>query len=189
MRRIDRLLLLLLPAVLFALGPAFGGDVNFFAGAKKLNSTDWEGFDKQVETGLETTWGPGTWPIRIAADVLVSTGSRTEDGRDVNASTVEMALGVRKIWDSGRTRPYVGGGLAIVMADRETVFLGPLESEDNAVAGWWVGAGVFRRIRSHFNLGVCARYSSGRTTLFGSDIQAGGVHLGLLVGWGWPAPK
>jgi len=173
------------------------GHVNFFLGQKSLDSGDWDPVDEQGEFGVVMSFGRDDWPVHIAVDLLGS----TDEGEifdtlvgeiDVTGSTVEIGLGVRKIWSTKRAHPYVGGGLALLSAEAELdSSFGDADADDDTVGGW-VGGGVFWRLGQRFNIGADVRWSSGEVDLdFGggvpvaSDVEAGGFHLGLLLGFGW----
>jgi len=44
---------------------------------------------------------------------------------------------------------------------------------------------LFWRLGKRFNIGLDVRYSKAEITLFNVDVDAGGTHAGLLLGWGW----
>jgi hypothetical protein len=161
------------------------GEVNFVLGKKMLDRNDWEPNEDQGEFGAEVTWGGSDWPIAFATDLVASSHGGDIPGFRIEAQTSELAFGVRKIWEAGPARPYVGGGIAKMDAQLE------LNSalEDDTVLGGWVGAGIFWRLGPRFNIGLAGRVSRGKVTLFGAEIEAGGTHAGLLLGWGWPAKK
>ncbi len=94
-------------------------------------------------------------------------------------------LGLRKIWEPGAARPYVGGGIARLSA--RTKSLG-VEETDTAIGGW-VGGGIFWRLGSRLNIGIAGRVSSGKVTLSGQKVEAGGTFVGGILGWGWPAKR
>jgi len=172
------------------------GHVNFFLGQKSLDSDDWDPVDQQGEFGAVMSFGGSDWPVLIAVDVLTS--GKEEDVFDnvfgaskLRAGTFEGAFGARKIWKVGNSRPYVGGGIALIgaAAEFDTGFF-EFDADDAAV-GPWVGGGVFWRLGSHFNLGFDARWSKAEVDLdFGAnvvekDVEAGGFQGGLTVGFGW----
>ena len=161
------------------------GNVNFVIGAKGLDEDDWKPNEGQPEFGAEVTWGGKTWPIAIATDLVASSHGGDVLGVEINARTAEWAFGVRKIWEAGAARPYIGGGIARMEAEKEINH----NTEQGSGLGTWIGGGIFWRLGSRFNIGLAARLSRGQVTLSGGDIEAGGVHAGLLLGWGWPAGK
>jgi hypothetical protein len=79
----------------------------------------------------------------------------------------------------------VGGGLAVIGAGREFVVGSLSLSESDSAPGVWADGGVFWRLGKQFNIGIDARFSSATVTIDGEDVQAGGFHLGLMLGWGW----
>jgi hypothetical protein len=184
--------------LLFVLAPGDAraeakGEANFVLGGKMLDEDDWEPTEEQREFGVELSWGAKDWPIFIATDLLGAVSN--EDVFDpllgnveLTARTRELAVGVRKIWEAGAARPYLGGGLALLWAEAEadTSFFGS-GSEDGSGGGLWFGGGIYWRLGSRFNIGVAGRISRGEVDLGGVDVQAGGNHLGLILGWGWPA--
>jgi len=106
---------------------AMGVNINFLLGQKGLDSDDWGNSsfgvdaDSQPVFGVETTFGATSWPVAIALDYI---GSAQYDEVLVNLpfpakvdtfqGTLEFDFGVRKIWKSGKARPYVGGGFGII---------------------------------------------------------------------------
>ncbi len=169
------------------------GDVNFFLGQKFLDKGDWDPVYNQPELGAEITFGKKGWPVQIAIDVLASADEQEEQtffgGITFKGSTSELGVGVRKVWEPGKSRPYIGGGIALVYGKFEGEQFGVTISDTDSVAGAWVGGGIFWRLGPAFNLGLSARYSKATVTFFGIDGEGGGAHLGLLLGWGWPAGK
>ena len=170
------------------------GQVNFFLGQKMLES-DWDPVDEQGEFGVVMTFGQPDWPVHIAADVLGS----TDEGEifdplvgeiDVTGSTFELDAGVRKIWSKDKVHPYLGGGLALVHGKVELdSSFGDADGDDEGV-GVWLGGGIFWRLGQRFNIGGDLRWSTadlepdvaGVTV---GELDAGGLHVGLLLGFGW----
>jgi hypothetical protein len=170
------------------------GNVNFFLGQKFLNS-DWEDdeseldLSEQGEIGALFSWRGRDWPVYLAFDILGSSDEETVGGVDFKGSTGEFDFGVR--WQStGRSvRPFFGGGLAFVGGELEVDLGGPdLEIDDDAM-GLWVDGGVVWRLGKRFNLGFEGRFTKAELEAdFGGesvDIEGGGVHLGMLLGFGW----
>ncbi|HET9481012.1 MAG TPA: hypothetical protein VFP98_04580, partial [Candidatus Polarisedimenticolia bacterium] len=138
------------------------------------------------ELGVEVSIGPGNWPIDLALDAFFSAGDEEEFGLDIDLTTQEFAGGIRKIWEAGNARPYIGGGLAIIRADAEISTPGGSVSDDDIGIGPWFGGGVFWRIGQAFNIGIAGRWSTADVEFDGGpEVDAGGLHAGLLLGWGW----
>lgn len=166
------------------------GDVNLFFGKKYLDDDDWGDLDEQNEFGITFDLAKGRWPIHIAVDVLGSKESMTVTDLELEGKTSELCLGVRKIFTidgSAIFRPYLGGGLAFVHSEMEAVqipYYSKRSEEDDAV-GLWLNAGAYFTLSRHFNIGLDLRYTKAETTLFGNDVEAGGTHAGLLLGYHW----
>ncbi len=172
------------------------GQVNFFLGQKFLDAGDWDPVDEQGEFGVVMSFGQVDWPVHIAVDLLGS----TDEGEisdpllgeiDVTGSTVELGVGVRKIWSKNSVHPYVGGGLALVNAEIELdSSFGDLDADDDGV-GAWLGGGLFWRLGQRFNIGGDVRWSSAEVSPdsidpeLAAELEAGGLHIGLLLGFGW----
>lgn len=171
------------------------GNVNFFLGQKNLKENDWEPLEEQPEFGAEISWGKVDWPVLFATDLLASSDDDTVfdpfffGNVDIEGSTSELGLGVRKIWEKGSSRPYLGAGLALVKGEIEFRVSGVRIHEDDNAVGPWVGGGVFWRLGSRFNIGLSVRYSNAEVSIQDFDLEAGGWHGGLLLGWGWPATQ
>jgi len=169
-------------ALLVLAAPSFGTDyqVNFFLGQKMLDKEDWEPAEDQSEFGAITTFGGEDWPVHIAADLLGSQEDVTEMGIDATASTTELDFGVRKIWGKNKLHPFLGGGLAVINGEIEALGV----SVDDDGTGYWIDGGLFWRLGKRFNIGFEARYSRADITLLGVDGDAGGEHIGLILGFG-----
>ena len=161
------------------------GNVNFFLGQKTLDEDDWTPLDKQAEFGVLVDFKQQSWPVSIAIDFLGSIDVETESGIDLEGSTTEFDVGVRKIWEvaGSSLRPYIGGGLAFINAEfKATNF--PVSDSDSGT-GIWLNGGVYWTLGQHFNLGLDLRYSQADVTLFGEEGEAGGTHAGIILGYHW----
>lgn len=184
----------------------WSGNVNGVAGIKMLKESDWGHFDDQAEVGVMADFKRASWPMSMSANLLYSRDS-SSDYHDneigdtyyytyyaEEASTAELNLGVKKIWaPADRFNFYVGGGLAVIYGEMEITRANNLSSgtywdrdtEDDAGLGGWGAVGCYVTFASHLNIGVDLRYSSAEIDLYDKDIDAGGVHVGLLVGYAW----
>jgi opacity protein-like surface antigen len=172
------------------------GNVNGFIGQKTLEEDDWAPLDKQAEFGVLVDFKQQDWPVSIAIDVLGSVDKVTVVGVDVGGSpvfdadleayTFELDIGARKIWEvSGSSiRPYIGGGLALVHGEIHATDVISVVEDDNGT-GFWLGGGVYWTLSQHFNLGLDLRYSKADITLFDVDVDAGGTHAGIILGYQW----
>lgn len=164
----------------------YTGNVNFFLGQKSLDSDDWAPLDDQGEFGVLVDFKQRSWPVSVAIDILVSADEETVLGSPVDGITSEINGGVRKIWEvtGSSVRPYIGGGLALIAADLERRNFTTVSDDDNSL-GIWLNAGVYWTLGQSFNLGLDLRYSKAEVTLFGVDVEAGGTHAGLILGYHW----
>jgi hypothetical protein len=193
--RIAAVAVAFLAAAAFTSSPAsadFDGNVNFFLGAKSLDSSEWSPNDNQVAFGAVMSFGQKDWPVQIAGDVLVSGDETTSGGVKTTSATFEFDPGIRwLILKKGTVFPYIGGGVGIIGAavKVENNFLS-VDAAD-ASLGLWTDAGVFFRLGSNFNIGLDLRYSTADVDLdYGNgvvaqNVSAGGFSFGLLMGFGW----
>ena len=196
MRCIRMVVLLIVGMVVFGgvTSAAYVGNLNFFLGDKALNS-DWKddsfGLDvsSQAEFGALISFGQDKWPVHIAIDLLGSTQDDTISGVKLTGSTNELDFGARKQWEKGNARPFLGGGLGWVKGELKASSGGVSISSDDSSVGGWVDAGAFWRLGQRFNLGLEGRYSKAKikpeVSGVTADVEAGGLHLGLLLGFGW----
>lgn len=183
--------------LLFAATPVLAdadGHVNFLIGQKSISDSDAEPVDSGLAFGAIMSFGKSEWPIHIAVDVLSYAATEEEFGVDVTAATFEAAVGVRKIWQVGNARPYLGAGIGFVGAavefDDNTGFFLDDDGDGNGF-GPWAGGGVFWRLGERFNIGLDVRWNSAEVDLdFDSgatleDVNVGGFSYGLTLGFGW----
>ncbi len=182
---------------------AGAGNINLFGGVKNLDQDVWSPVESQPEYGVEITLGGTGWPVMLALDALQSSDEEDQEALTLKGTTTEVNVGIRKIWEKGRARPFIGGGVAWIDAETEAeapplpgtpglnlfpeVEPGSSATESDSGTGLWGGAGVFWRLGSYFNLGISARFSGAKVTIRGDEEQAGGLHAGILLGFGWPA--
>lgn len=129
------------------------------------------------------------------------------------ARVIEVGLGVRRSVEIKGFSPYLGAGGSWVRASVAYQMIDPTQGQfgtpgaslggtDTGI-GYWAGGGIYRRIGPRFQMGVAARYSKATVTLpeptvvgenggyvFGGgvrDVQAGGRHIGLVLGWSFPS--
>jgi len=174
---------------------AGGGNVNFIVGGRGMGSDVWGETDQQDVFGVMADYTGQAWPVRLEGGIFVSSGngdfiepvffSRSE----VENKVSELAFGLNHTWDKrGRTRPYVGGGLAWIVAQSDiTSEFFPDAHDDSQALGVYVHGGLFWRVGATFNLGVDVRLMG--TTgigLFGENGDAGYGQIGLVFGFGWP---
>jgi hypothetical protein len=170
------------------------GNINGFLGMKYLDEDDWEPLEEQMEFGVKLDFKQQTWPVSIAIDFLASSDDTTMSFYDpvygtiyaeVEGTTSEFCLGVRKIWDySPSIRPFIGSGLAMINAEIEAEAYGLGVSVDDAM-GFWLEGGIYWTLPEHFNIGFDLRWSKAQVIFYGVDGEAGGTHAGLFLGYHW----
>ena len=166
-----------IPASAFAQDEGLGAVVNVFLGQKMMNSDDWEPVENQLELGVEGTVGT-SWPVSAAVDVFYSMGSGSTAGVDVDGTTTEVALGARKVFSFDKIHPYVGGGLAYVMASAKAAG----QSESGSGIGLWAGGGAYYSF-GPAQAGLALRYSTATIKNDAlDDPDGGGIHVGLIGG-------
>ena len=129
----------------------------------------------------------------IAIDLLVSAddadNKKNESNSDsnVDAFTSEVMIGIRRYYDLNYAiSPYLGGGISSGYAHREIKQSDDSYKDENDRSyGPWIGAGVMWRPLQHFNVGFDIRYSKITVDLFGKDLEAGRLHMGLTAGYHW----
>lgn len=168
------------------------GNLNFFIGAKVLDEDDWSPIEEQTEFGILLDFKKDHWPVSIAIDVLHSWDDAfvhdpfTGSSFKFEGNTTEINLGLRKIWDHFPIiRPYIGGGLAIINAEAKGSVLGIRVSDDDTSSGIWLNGGIYWTLANVFNVGLDFRYSKAEVTVFDVDVEAGGGHAGLILGYHW----
>jgi opacity protein-like surface antigen len=163
------------------------GNINVILGGKSLDHDQWKPVDGQFLFGVQSDLRRPTWPISLAVNVLSSLANENEDGVDVTGSTFEFGVGVRKNFDTGgKIVPYLGAGPAFMRGNFTTDqdYLGGRLHHDDAgnTVGYWADGGVFFHVGRLLNLGIGARYSSGKVDLLGQKVKVGGSQFGLLGG-------
>jgi hypothetical protein len=177
------------------------GNVNLLLGSKHLDSTDWRikgvNYDQQSEVGVLFDIADDSWPVSLAVDLVGSAVKKSPPSYDGTGSTVELDVGVRKIFNfpGSLLHPYVGGGLAFVTARYEEKVSSYYYASGNwhtqeSGNGLWLNGGVYWSFWKHFNVGLDVRYSKANVTLYdyygkAFKVDAGGKQAGLLMGYRW----
>jgi hypothetical protein len=180
-----------LAAVLSTGATMAAGDLALFLGQKSFGdpieaeaprpSTEILDLTDQFEIGILLSSGKAEWPVRIATDLLVSHASEDGDGFSVSSSSWELGLGVRKFWGN-KFRPFVGGGLVVIKfrTDADVPLIGT--DDDDLGYGPWVDGGFLWTVRRKLSIGLNGRFSRA-TTEVNDEGDAGGLHIGFLLGW------
>jgi hypothetical protein len=172
-----------------ASGDGWNGDANLLLGGKSLDKGNWAPTDRQGEIGVTTNWRGPQWPVALAVDLLaasrsasIASGGFTQQ----KAQTSELDLGVRKTWTpDAHFRPFAGGGLALASAEIDKTGPAGTVSANDGGTGIWIDGGVYWTLSEAFNLGFDVRITEAQVRLYGSAMNAGGFHFGLLAGYHW----
>jgi opacity protein-like surface antigen len=193
---------------LAALPASAGGDVNLLIGTAEFKEDLFKeaGVESQFMIGVAVT-ADLDWPVALAFDLLSSSDDNVvhvpaanPTAFETNVDTLEVDVGVRKVFDEHKVKPYVGGGLAWVQLDAEQIFFGSLgpgsEFQDTIVddsdssLGYWVDGGVLWRIGDQVNIGLDVRFTKADASLTSVDgstlkLDSGGARFALAVGYHW----
>ncbi|MFV9616399.1 MAG: outer membrane protein [Gammaproteobacteria bacterium] len=163
------------------------GNVSGYLGHKSVDDNDWPNLDSQGSIGVISDFGKQSWPVSIAADLIMSGTVHESGAQKDTGGTVAAHLGARKIFtlENSSFRPYVGGGVALIAAGLENENAGVKVDDDDSTVGAWVGAGTYYAVTPSFNIGLDVRYSKAEVTLFNKEREAGGVNAGITAGYHW----
>lgn len=158
------------------------GNFNLMVGSKLLDEVEWWPADEQTEYGAMLDFRHRSWPLNLAVEVLSAEGDGTAGGDKFTSKTREFNIGVKKYWWTLiDAQAYLGGGVSLI----EGEFSGLGLSETDEASGIWLAAGILWLFGDHYNVGVDIQASSADVTLFGVDADAGGGHLGFVLGYHW----
>ncbi len=165
-------------------------NINLFLGQKSLDKDDWEPVDQHPEYGIHFDFKEENWPVNMVVGLLYShkadnTRISGFDAR-VKSTTMEFDVGIKKIFAvNENVNAFVGGGLLLVNAEAVTQITGLNynDSADDSALGAWINTGIYWMFDNNINLGVQARYSKAKVTIDGTSAEAGGTHIGVLVGY------
>ena len=163
------------------------GNINAFMGLKTLDSNDWmPEFQEQAEGGILFDIQKREWPVCIVVESMYSMGEDVVNGIDIEVATTELFLGAGKTWSPNSTiRPYVRAGINFASAEEKASSGYITLSANESGIGYALSGGVYWTISQHFNLGLGVRYSKATIDFSGIDIEAGGTHSGLILGYHW----
>lgn len=179
---------LLIPTVSQA--GAWTGNINAFMGIKTLDSDDWDDnywqLSEQTEGGILFDIMQANWPVCAVIESMYGISTDEYDDFELNATTTEVFLGAGKTWAPNSTiRPFVRAGLNYATAELEGEYENQTETVDGSGIGYAISGGVYWTLSQHFNLGLSARYSKATVEINDIDVEAGGTHSGLILGYHW----
>ena len=170
-----------------ALAQITSGNVNLMIGEKTLDS-DWEfgeDTEKQGTFAIDADFSNEAWPVSINAAFYVSEEKIVARNAFVQEEyevvTTELRIGVKKIWQTtaiSGVQPYVAGGLANISGEFD-----PGDSDSGL--GHYISGGAFWTLTNGLNVGIDFAMSSGDVEIQGGEVDAGGAHTNILVGYHW----
>lgn len=163
--------------------------VSGFVGIKYMEDDGaWNPYEEQLELGGVIDIKPDYWPVSIVTGIYWSADARDEQAANQsytenNGTTTEMLLGLRRTWAFNGTnlRPFYVAGLAYISGEKEE--LG--KTQKDSMLGYWLGTGISWTFIQRFDVGVEARYSKAEADFSGTDVELGGTHLGVTLGYSW----
>jgi hypothetical protein len=174
----------------------YEGNLNFMIGQKWLKDSEWSPVSEQPELAVLFAFAPERSPIYFAIDVMYSRDTQTMNTAlygdvVVEGTTQEYSIGIRKVWNGGgrSTQPFLGAGGCLVVSNLNLDSPVLAEHFGDQSYGVWVEGGITWRLGKHVNLGFELRYSTSAASFENSgppiDVDAGGFHAGILIGYGW----
>jgi opacity protein-like surface antigen len=167
---------------------SFTGNVSGYLGNKTLDDNDWGKLDQQGSLGVIFDFKKESWPVSIAADVIVSGNVKETGSSEELAGSLGTHLGVRNIFklSNASFQPYIGGGISLISTELRNKNAGvTISKSDDSATGTWLGTGMYYALNNHFNIGVDLRYSEADVTLFNVERKVGGMHSGITIGYHW----
>lgn len=169
---------------------AWTGNINAFLGIKYLDSDDWDDdyfeMSEQSEGGILFDIMKTDWPVCAVIESMYGISTDDYMGMGVEAITTELFLGVGKTWAPNPTiRPFVRAGVNFASVEIEAEYEGESDSDEESGTGYAISGGVYWTLSQHFNLGLSVRYSKATVEFNDVDVEAGGTHSGLILGYHW----
>lgn len=170
------------------------GDAYLYVGQKWLQEGDWAPLEQQGDVGVMVAFAEELAPCYFALDAFYSEDDETVDDASfgptrVKAWSMEFAIGVRKVWRLGATRPHLGAGGMVIDLRVESDGAGGHDEDDDRAYGVWANTGISWRIGEHLDLGIELRYSKANARIGLAaptpEVGAGGFRAGVLIGYGW----
>jgi hypothetical protein len=161
------------------------GHIGGFAGLKLMDSSDWPELNTHFAMAIMFDIKKDSWPISISLDIFDTGDEYKHDGVKDLGHTTEYQLGVRKIFTDqySKIQPYIGGGVSFLSAEQEYQDSNIKMKQDDDGVGGWFGIGMYYDMTASFVLGLDARYSYGKVTLFDKELNAGGLYTGVTAGY------
>ena len=166
------------------------GTINFAIGMLRTDDDFSKAFslNEKIEIGVTCDMKNKNWPVRIAFYYIFSYGnSKTsenfhelQENQTFDLYCTETYLGIKKVFNNCYPiKPFFGGGIYTV-----NIYADISYDHDRAYGiGGWIGAGAYHPLTKHLNIGFEWRWSKAKISLFGIDLDIGGNHFNLLIGY------
>ncbi|WP_413700562.1 outer membrane protein [Psychromonas sp. KJ10-10] len=153
-------------------------------GTKSLDS-NWGVDDSMATIGFLYTYQPTSMPIGLAVDLYGSGNENKSSGMKTDTTIGEVNLGLR--WQpqimGPLFQPYVGAGISFAKTKLQQDDFNVKQTYEDNGTGYWLGGGVDYLFTQHWLVGVNAHYSSVDLKVNKQERDAGGLGLGLTVGY------
>ena len=161
------------------------GNINVTLGMNFMDHDDWEPVDEQRELGINIDLRANS-PVALTIGLYGSSDDDIINGYNVELSTSELRVGLKKIWEIDENISlFFSGGIAIISVEAE-VDLRPQYSkisEKDGNDGFWIGCGAYKTINNSLNIGAQVEFSSANIEIANENADAGGTHVALIVGY------
>jgi hypothetical protein len=143
--------------------------------------------------------GSGDDGFRKSSDITIMDSAGTVSGKArLTVKLQELRVGADKSWEVlPNIRPYVAGGLSVIKAKGEISVASGEEvadlnisnsaswstEDDDRAFGMWLGGGVSWTMPNDYDIGFEVSYTRATATLWGEDMEAGGINYGLFLGY------
>lgn len=167
--------------------PVFDRASNVSVGLLAKRATpEWAPVEDQVGVGLGYDYTVADVPVSFCTGLSLVAGEGSTGGADVGVRSVEVDLGVRRIWYGFPTVwPYLSAGLVATSVWAERTIAGNTESESAFGFGGWVGGGFYYRLAKSLTAGFDLRWSRSEVRLFDESANAGGWQARVFLGYRW----
>ncbi len=161
------------------------GNVNFLLGQQSMTDDDWEDteVDDQILLGVNVDL---QIPIPFVPGVEFGILQAQETGHigptDIDATVVDLFLGVNKTWSIGPAHPFIGGGITRRSAD---VDIEDFDDDSDADIGFYIHGGAFWRVGTKMNLGLDFRYTKAEVDIFDDSLNADSFTISAIIGIGF----
>ncbi len=193
-----RMLLLLLVPVLLAAESESGPEeapstdrewqfqLGMLLGSMSFDADEWGAVDGQGLLGFQFDCQPRSWPVGLAADLVITSAEEEVDGVIIRGGTVSYALGARKHWRQRRWDPFFGGGVMVTAVQMEADFSGVVAESEGVGVGLWAGGGLGLLFGRHGRIAIEARVHAVEAEMEKEyELDASGIGLGLSGGFFW----